>query len=45
MAFQVYHLEPRNRTNAPAEPMHVPTDVDTMTYATADLTDTIRVFE
>jgi hypothetical protein len=25
--------------------MGVPTDIDTVTYATADLTDTIRVFE
>jgi hypothetical protein len=31
--------------NAPAERMEVPTEVDTVTYATADLTQTIKVFE
>ena len=31
--------------SAPAERMEVPTDVDTVTYATADLTETIKVFE
>jgi quercetin dioxygenase-like cupin family protein len=31
--------------SAPAERMEVPTDVDTVTYGTADLTATIKVFE
>jgi hypothetical protein len=30
---------------APAECLDVPTDADTMTYANADLTHTIEVFE
>ena len=38
-------LDAVNRMNAPAERMEVPTDIDTMTYANADLTDTIKVFE
>ena len=31
--------------NAPAERMEVPTGIDTITYANADLTDIIKVFE
>jgi hypothetical protein len=31
--------------NAPAERLDVPTDADTITYATADLTHTIELFE
>jgi quercetin dioxygenase-like cupin family protein len=38
-------LDAVNKMNAPAERMEVPTDDDTMTYANADLTDTIKVFE
>jgi quercetin dioxygenase-like cupin family protein len=38
-------LDAVNKMNAPAERMEVPTDVDTVTYANADLTDTIKVFE
>jgi quercetin dioxygenase-like cupin family protein len=34
-----------NKMNAPAERMEAPTDVDTVTYANADLTETIKVFE
>ena len=34
-----------NKMNAPAERMDIPTDIDTVTYANADLTDTIKVFE
>jgi hypothetical protein len=34
-----------NKMNAPAKRMEVPTDGDTMTYANADLTETIQVFE
>jgi mannose-6-phosphate isomerase-like protein (cupin superfamily) len=34
-----------NKMNAPAERMEVPTDADTVTYANADLTETIKVFE
>jgi hypothetical protein len=34
-----------NKMNAPAERMDIPTDVDTVTYANADLTDTMKVFE
>ena len=34
-----------SKLSAPAERMEVPTDVDTVTYATADLTETIKVFE
>jgi glyoxylate utilization-related uncharacterized protein len=34
-----------NKMNAPAERMHVPSDLDTVTYANADLTDTIKLFE
>ena len=34
-----------NKMNAPAERMDVPTDLDTVTYANADLTDTIKLFE
>ena len=34
-----------NKMSAPAERMEVPTDVDTVTYANADLTETIKVFE
>ena len=38
-------LDAINKMNAPAERMEVPTDVDTVTYANADLTETIKVFE
>ena len=38
-------LDAINKMNAPAERMEVPTEVDTVTYATADLTPTIQVFE
>jgi hypothetical protein len=38
-------LDAVNKMNAPAERMDVPTDVGTVTYANADLTDTIKVFE
>jgi quercetin dioxygenase-like cupin family protein len=38
-------LDAVNKMNAPAERMDVPTDADTVTYANADLTDTIEVFE
>jgi hypothetical protein len=31
--------------NAPAERMEVPADADIVTYANADLTETIKVFE
>ena len=34
-----------DKMSAPAERMEVPTDVDTVTYANADLTETIKVFE
>jgi mannose-6-phosphate isomerase-like protein (cupin superfamily) len=34
-----------SKMNAPAERMDVPTDVDTVTYANADLTETIKVFQ
>src|SRR5262249_12036165 len=34
-----------NQMNAPAERLDVPTDADTITYANADLTHTIEVFE
>jgi hypothetical protein len=34
-----------SKMNAPAERMDVPTDVDAVAYATADLTETIKVFE
>ena len=34
-----------SKMNAPAERMEVPADVDTVTYATADLTETFKVFE
>ena len=38
-------LDAVNSMNVPAERMEVPTDADAMTYANADLTDTIKVFE
>jgi len=38
-------LDAINKMNAPAERMEVPTDADTVTYASADLTETIKVFE
>ena len=38
-------LDAINKMNAPAERMEVPTEVDAVTYATADLTQTIQVFE
>jgi len=31
--------------SAPVERMEVPTDVDTVTYANADLTETMKVFQ
>jgi len=34
-----------NKMNAPAERLDVPTDADTITYANADMTYTIEVFE
>jgi quercetin dioxygenase-like cupin family protein len=34
-----------NRMNSPAERLEVPTDADTITYANADLTQTIELFE
>jgi quercetin dioxygenase-like cupin family protein len=34
-----------NKMNAPAERLDVPTDTDTITYANADLAQTIQVFE
>jgi hypothetical protein len=37
-------LDTVNRMNAPAQRMEVPTEPDTVTYATADLTETIHVF-
>jgi len=38
-------LDAVNKMNAPAERMEVPTDLDTITYANADVTDIIKVFE
>jgi hypothetical protein len=38
-------LEAINKMNAPAGRMEVPTDVDTVTYANADLTATVKVFD
>lgn len=38
-------LDAVNKMNAPAERMEVPTDFDTITYANADVTDIIKVFE
>ena len=38
-------LDAVNKMNAPAERMEAPTDIDTITYANADLTDIIKVFE
>src|SRR5262249_2854923 len=37
-------LDAVNRMNAPAARMEVPTDVDIVTYANADLTETIKIF-
>jgi hypothetical protein len=37
-------LDAINKMNAPAERMELPTDADTVTYADADLTETIKVF-
>jgi len=34
-----------NKMNAPAERMEFPTDKDVVTYATADLTETMKIFE
>lgn len=34
-----------SKMNAPAERMEVPTDLDTVTYANADLMETMKVFE
>ena len=34
-----------NEMNAPAERMEVPTDTNAVTYANADMTDTIKIFE
>jgi hypothetical protein len=38
-------LDAVHKMNVPAERMDVPTDLDTVTYANADLTDTIKLFE
>jgi len=38
-------LDAINKMNVPAERMEVPTDTDVETYANADLTQTIKVFE
>jgi quercetin dioxygenase-like cupin family protein len=38
-------LDAVNRMNAPAERMEVPTDADSPTYASSDLTETFRIFE
>jgi quercetin dioxygenase-like cupin family protein len=38
-------FEAISKLNAPAERMEVPTDGDIVTYATADLTNTMKVFE
>jgi mannose-6-phosphate isomerase-like protein (cupin superfamily) len=38
-------LDAINEMNAPAKRMEVPPDIDTVTYANADLTQTIKVFE
>jgi len=38
-------LDAINKMNGPAQRMEVPTDADTVTYATADLTETVKVFE
>jgi quercetin dioxygenase-like cupin family protein len=38
-------LDAINKMNAPAKRMEVPADGETATYATVDLTETIKVFE
>jgi len=38
-------LDAINKMNVSAERMEVPTDADVQTYANADLTQTIKVFE
>ena len=38
-------LDAINKMNVPAERMELPTEADAVTYAEADLTDTISVFE
>jgi len=38
-------LDAINKMNAPAERMEVPIDADVATYASADLTETMKVFE
>jgi hypothetical protein len=38
-------LDAINKMNAQALRMEVPTDADTVTYATTDLTATVKVFE
>jgi len=38
-------LDAINKMNAPAVRMEVPTDADAVTYANADLTETIKVFK
>jgi hypothetical protein len=38
-------LDAINQMNAPAKRMEVPADGETVTYATVDLTETIKVFE
>ena len=38
-------FEAISQMHAPAERMELPTDADTVTYANADLTETIKVFE
>jgi mannose-6-phosphate isomerase-like protein (cupin superfamily) len=34
-----------NKMNAPAERMEIPTDINTVTYANADMTNTIKILE
>ena len=38
-------LDAINKMNAPADRMELPTDADSVTYASADLMETIKVFE
>jgi hypothetical protein len=41
----VHSREAVGKMNVPAERMEVPKDADTVTYANADMTETIKVFE
>ena len=43
--FRVPKTPAVDKMDVPAERMEVPTDLDTTTYANADLTDIIKVFE